>query len=165
MARTCTAPPHHLLPHPPHIQGFAGELDLDQELGAMNAPGGRGGPKGGGPKGGGPKGGGAKGGRRPGERMRPGMPEANSKRQAKNEKFGFGGRKRLGKQNDASSAADMSGYKPGRFDDGLGARGGVRKGGKGGGAKGGAGGKKGGKPQRPGKARRQQKSKGGKGRG
>jgi hypothetical protein len=31
--------------------------------------------------------------------------------QSKNQKYGFGGRKRLQKQNDASSAADMSGFK------------------------------------------------------
>ncbi len=44
------------------------------------------------------------------------------KREAKNEKYGFGGRKRLGKQNDASSAADMDGFRQGRFDDGFGGR-------------------------------------------
>jgi rRNA-processing protein EBP2 len=81
----------------------------------------------------------------------------------KNAKFGFGGRKRLQKQNDAFSAADMSGYKPGKFDDGPkfagkkgggGGGGGARKGGLG--AKGGM--KKGGMGagNRPGKARRQQ---------
>lgn len=80
----------------------------------------------------------------------------NKKRQMKNAKFGFGGRKRLQKQNDAFSAADMSGYKPGRFNDGFGGKkgGGGGQGTKGGlGAKGGV--KKGGKGNRPGKARRQ----------
>ena len=32
---------------------------------------------------------------------------------------GFGGPKRLRKQNDASSAADVDGYRPSRFDDGV----------------------------------------------
>lgn len=32
---------------------------------------------------------------------------------------GFGGPKRLSKQNDASSAADVDSYKPSRFDDGV----------------------------------------------
>lgn len=39
----------------------------------------------------------------------------SKKRNAKDEKFGFGGRKRLKKQNDASSAADMEGFRPARF--------------------------------------------------
>jgi rRNA-processing protein EBP2 len=86
---------------------------------------------------------------RPGERISGGFKTPSKKRQVKNEKFGFGGRKRLKKQNDAFSSASMEGYKPGRFDDGLGRKkgsGGVqkKKGGKGGGG------------QRPGKARRQQ---------
>ena len=38
----------------------------------------------------------------------------SQKRQGKDAKFGFGGRKKLAKQNDASSAADMSGYKQAR---------------------------------------------------
>ena len=64
---------------------------------------------------------------------------------------GFGGRKRLQKQNDASSAADMSGYRPpvagqGEFRASRGGRGGGR-GGRGGGGRGGGG-------NRPGKARR-----------
>ena len=42
------------------------------------------------------------------------------KREAKNERYGFGGRKRLGKQNDASSAADTDGFRQGRFNDGFG---------------------------------------------
>ncbi len=41
------------------------------------------------------------------------------KREAKDAKFGFGGRKRLGKQNDASSAANMDGFRQGNFDDGM----------------------------------------------
>ena len=53
---------------------------------------------------------------------------ASKKRESKNSKYGFGGRKRLGKQNDASSAANMESYKSGK-----------RKG----------------KPQRPGKSKRQ----------
>jgi hypothetical protein len=46
----------------------------------------------------------------------------SKKRSAKNERYGFGGRKRLGKQNDVASAADTEGYRPGRFDDGIGRR-------------------------------------------
>ena len=37
----------------------------------------------------------------------------SKRREAKNSKFGFGGRKRLKKQNDASSAANMDSYKGG----------------------------------------------------
>ena len=48
--------------------------------------------------------------------------KVGKKREAKNERYGFGGRKRLGKQNDATSAADTDGYRQGRFDDGLGRR-------------------------------------------
>eukprot|EP00955_Chlamydomonas_euryale_P107189 365747-Chlamydomonas_euryale.AAC.66 len=82
------------------------------------------------------------------DRNRPGASgPANKKRQGKDAKFGFGGKKRIAKQNDASSAADMSGYK--------GAKGG--KGGKGGPFKHKGGVKKAGAAkQRPGKARRQQ---------
>lgn len=57
--------------------------------------------------------------------------------QARDSKYGFGGPKRLSKQNDARSAADMSAFKP------MKAKGGVQKGGKKGAAK------------RPGKSRRQ----------
>ena len=46
---------------------------------------------------------------------------------------GFGGPKRLRKQNDASSAADVDGYKPSRFDDGVARKAGKKFGGKGGG--------------------------------
>jgi rRNA-processing protein EBP2 len=35
---------------------------------------------------------------------------AGRKRQKKDEKFGFGGKKRFGKSNDAKSSGDMSGY-------------------------------------------------------
>jgi rRNA-processing protein EBP2 len=115
------------------LQGFAGELDFDAEMNKQQQR--------------------QQGALRAGVRFQQGkMP--NKKRQMKDAKFGFGGRKRLQKQNDAFSAADMSGYKPGRFDDGVGGKkggkqgrsnvqGGIRKGGK---AKGG---------NRPGKARRQ----------
>ncbi len=44
-----------------------------------------------------------------------GFKTPNKKRQTKDAKFGFGGRKALKKQNDAFSAADMDGYKPGKF--------------------------------------------------
>ncbi|KAF6251220.1 eukaryotic rRNA processing [Scenedesmus sp. NREL 46B-D3] len=126
--------------------GFAGELDFDAEMsGAARRQQ--------------QQGQGQHKGQRAGVRIQAGA-TPNKKRQMKDAKFGFGGRKRLQKQNDAFSAADMSGYKPGKFDDGfagkkqggggggarkggLGAKGGVKKGGKGGG-------------NRPGKARRQQ---------
>jgi len=59
----------------------------------------------------------------------------NAKRQKKNEKYGFGGKKRHAKSGDAISSGDLSGFSVGknkaRFK-----------------------GKAGGKPQRPGKARR-----------
>eukprot|EP00775_Hariotina_reticulata_P003949 gene3949-4203_t len=114
--------------------GFAGELDFDAEMNKQQQR--------------------QQGGLRAGVRIQQGK-TPNKKRQMKDAKFGFGGRKRLQKQNDAFSAADMSGYKPGRFDDGVGGKkgagkqrgpnvqGGVKKGAK---AKGG---------NRPGKARRQ----------
>ena len=41
--------------------------------------------------------------------------QVSKKRGFKDEKFGFGGRKRLKKQNDASSAADMEPFRPARF--------------------------------------------------
>ena len=44
-----------------------------------------------------------------------GPKQVNKKRMAKNSKFGFGGSKRLAKQNDADSAASMDGYRaPGK---------------------------------------------------
>ena len=120
--------------------GFAGELDYDEAIEKLGQP----------------RQQQQKG--RAGERIRAGEPMSSKKRQMKDAKFGFGGRKRLQKQNDAFSSANMEGYKPGRFDDGGG-----RKGGKGKlGVKGGVGKKTGGKQNRPGKARRQQtKQKGG----
>ena len=54
--------------------------------------------------------------------------QIGKKRQAKNDKFGFGGRKRLKKQNNASSAADMDSFRQGRFHEGprrFGASGGL----------------------------------------
>ncbi|KAG2437056.1 hypothetical protein HYH02_011317 [Chlamydomonas schloesseri] len=126
--------------------GFAGELDMDAQLADMEAErrrpmnvkqlgdrsGGRGGPK-----------------------------APSKKRQARDAKFGFGGRKSLKKQNDAYSAADMDGYRPGKFKDSFGPRkGGVQKKAGGGGAKGGKGAKG---AQRPGKQRRQAMKGGGKG--
>jgi rRNA-processing protein EBP2 len=116
--------------------GFAGELNFDEAIEQMGQPRQQQQQKG-----------------RTGERIRAGERMASKKRQLKDAKFGFGGRKRLRKQNDAFSSASTDGYKPGRFDDGIG-----RKGGKGkpGGVKGGVNKKKGGKQNRPGKARRQQ---------
>lgn len=91
---------------------------------------------------------------KPGERFQSGQ-DKGRKRSAKDAKFGFGGRKRLNKQNNASSAADVDGYKPSRFDDGVARKVGAKfSGGKGGGGSGGK--KPGGQfKQRPGKARRQ----------
>ncbi|GIL83010.1 hypothetical protein Vretimale_8519 [Volvox reticuliferus] len=130
--------------------GFDGELDMDEQLADLEQ-------------------------RRPlnlkqlGQRGPKDTKTPNKKRQMKNAKFGFGGRKSLKKQNDAYSAANMDDFKPGRFKEHFGPRqGGVQKKfgrGGGGGAGAGAGGKKahkGGKPQRPGKQRRQA-MKGGKG--
>lgn len=54
---------------------------------------------------------------RPGERFTP--RDKSKKRQQRDTKFGFGGPKRLRKQNDAASAADVGGYRPSRFDDGV----------------------------------------------
>ncbi len=51
-----------------------------------------------------------------------GEKKVGKKREAKNETYGFGGRKRLGKQNDATSAADMDGFRQGKFNDGYGGR-------------------------------------------
>uniref|UniRef100_A0A7S0IHQ7 rRNA-processing protein EBP2 n=1 Tax=Micromonas pusilla TaxID=38833 RepID=A0A7S0IHQ7_MICPS len=64
--------------------------------------------------------------------------ETRQKREFKNEKFGFGGRKRLKKQNDKESARDMSNFKPSNFDrdfkagKGWGSLGSKGKGGRGG---------------------------------
>lgn len=137
--------------------GFAGELDMDKELDRMEGSGGRQQQ--------------AKG--RPGERFTP--RDKSKKRAQRDSKYGFGGPKRLRKQNDASSAADVDGYRPSRFDDGVarkvgkkfggkggGGAGGVRQGGvkKGGGGGPGGKGKGKGKQQRPGKARRAAMNKG-----
>jgi hypothetical protein len=141
------------------VQGFAGELDFDAEMSKGGRAGGQGQQQQRG-----------KGGQKPGQRFNPADRTPGKKRQLKNAKFGFGGKKRLQKQNDSFSAADMSGYKPGRFDDGGGRKGGGGGGGggRGGGGKGrgaGPGGPKGGVKKkfggggagnRPGKARRQQ---------
>lgn len=142
-------------------QGFAGELDFDAE---MNKQGSGGGGRGGQQQQ-------QQRGKQAGQRFNPNDRTPGKKRQLKNAKFGFGGKKKLQKQNDAFSAADMSGFKGGRFDDGP------RRGGGGGGFKKGGGGGKGGRPggpikggvnkkkgggagggggNRPGKARRQQ---------
>lgn len=79
----------------------------------------------------------------------------NKKRQQKNQKYGFGGPKRMSKQNDAVSAASMDGYRaPGKKGSGgNNKRGGLK-------AKGGV--KKPQQKQRPGKSKRQ--AQGGKGR-
>mmetsp|Transcript_2396 Transcript_2396/g.4013 ORF Transcript_2396/g.4013 Transcript_2396/m.4013 type:complete len:361 (-) Transcript_2396:378-1460(-) len=146
--------------------GFAGEHDYDAQFEAMDKPAGRAAPQHsrlqdrGGP--GGPNKGGAG--------------ALNKKRVARDSKYGFGGAKRLSKQNDAHSAADMSEYKPSKFQENFGAksskpgsRPGSKPGFKSGGSKGGKpgpGGAKGGvkKPmKRPGKAARAGQ-KGGKGR-
>jgi rRNA-processing protein EBP2 len=63
-----------------------------------------------------------------------------NKRQKKDEKFGFGGKKRFGKSTDAASSADASGFSVARMKGRTGGRGGR------GGARGGA--------SRPGKSRR-----------
>ena len=63
-------------------------------------------------------------------------PPSRHKRQKKDAKFGFGGRKRFGKSGDASSTADLSGFSEGRMKGrafAVGGRGGGR-GGRGGGS-------------------------------
>uniref|UniRef100_A0A7S0SLK1 rRNA-processing protein EBP2 n=1 Tax=Mantoniella antarctica TaxID=81844 RepID=A0A7S0SLK1_9CHLO len=82
--------------------------------------------------------------------------ETQAKREFKDDKFGFGGRKRMTKQNDKESSKDMSGYKPSNFDSSFragkgwgdleaGGRGGGRGGRAGGGGRGrGSGGRDGG---------------------
>jgi rRNA-processing protein EBP2 len=64
-----------------------------------------------------------------------------NKRQKKDEKFGFGGKKRFGKSTDAASSADASGFSVAKMKGKTGGRGGR------GGARGGA-------SSRPGKSRR-----------
>ncbi|KAI9344336.1 eukaryotic rRNA processing, partial [Obelidium mucronatum] len=76
--------------------------------------------------------------------------KVNHKRQGKDAKFGFGGKKRHSKSNTAESSADISDFNGRRMKrEALGAR------------KGSGVGKKGGSAQRPGKARRQQQQGGG----
>jgi rRNA-processing protein EBP2 len=92
-------------------QGFAGELDYDAEIKNLD--------------------------RRPGaagrvhdRNMAPGKggsKQVNKKRLAKNSKFGFGGSKRLAKQNDAYSAASMDGYRAPGKPSSFGAKGGKAK--------------------------------------
>lgn len=65
----------------------------------------------------------------------------NAKRQKKDAKYGFGGKKRFAKSGDAMSSGDLSGFSAKRMKQG-------------GGAGGGGGPKKGGKAPRLGKARR-----------
>jgi rRNA-processing protein EBP2 len=55
--------------------------------------------------------------RRPGQRFEP--RDKSKKRAQRDAKYGFGGPKRLRKQNDAASAAAVDGYRPARFDDGV----------------------------------------------
>ncbi|KAG0086646.1 rRNA-processing protein and EBNA1-binding protein ebp2, partial [Podila epicladia] len=82
------------------------------------------------------------------KRSAPSSAESRGKRVKKDQKFGFGGKKRHGKSNTADSSADVSGFSVKRnkstsFKSGHKA------------AKGGAKGAKGGAKQRPGKSRRQ----------
>lgn len=84
------------------------------------------------------------------------------KREARNAKFGFGGRKRLDKQNDAASAADMEGFRGGRSERGGGR--GRGRGGRGdGGGRGGFGGRGGGRGDGGGRGGRGGGSRGGRG--
>lgn len=53
-----------------------------------------------------------------GERLAASAAGKSKKRQSRDDKYGFGGRKRLKKQNDRDSALDMSSYRPARFDEG-----------------------------------------------
>lgn len=123
--------------------GFAGELDYEEEIEKMGQPQ--------------QKRQQQQGGQQQGVRIRAGQPLPSKKRQVKNAKFGFGGRKRLKKQNDAFSSANMDGYKPGRFDDGAGGTGGGKgKGPQGNKVRQGRVSKKKGQQNRPGKARRKQ---------
>jgi rRNA-processing protein EBP2 len=111
--------------------GFAGDVDVDAELEKME------------------RGQRQQNKSKMGERFKP-RDMQSKRRLSRDAKFGFGGPKRASKQNDAFSAADVDGYRPAKFDDGVarkvqgkfGAKGGVAK-------------KTGGKPQRPGKSKRQ----------
>ncbi|KAF5838951.1 eukaryotic rRNA processing [Dunaliella salina] len=115
--------------------GFAGELDYDKEMSALERKGRQ-------PK----QQGKAK------DRMQPGKSKAltNKPRAAKDAKYGFGGKKSLSKQNTADSAANMSSFRS-QKRDGKGGGKGPKKG-KPGGVK---------KPamKRPGKAARAKKGK------
>ncbi|KAL6761298.1 eukaryotic rRNA processing protein EBP2-domain-containing protein, partial [Haematococcus lacustris] len=93
--------------------GFAGELDYDAEMAAMErGTDSRGSGRGGRGERGGQRG---RGGTVRDRGAPPGRQQPlNKKRQARDAKFGHGGAKRLSKQNDAMSAADMDGYRPSR---------------------------------------------------
>jgi rRNA-processing protein EBP2 len=67
-----------------------------------------------------------------------------NKRQKKDEKFGFGGKKRFAKSTDAASSGDASGFSVAKMKGKTGGRGG----------RGGRGGARGGASSRPGKLRR-----------
>lgn len=97
-------------------EGFKGEHDYDQELKNLD-----------------PR---ARKGNKFSDRRQSGSnAPVNKKRVQKNSKYGFGGSKRLNKQNDAFSSAQMDGYKSGGGKKGPGgghglkAKGGVKKGG------------------------------------
>ncbi len=62
-----------------------------------------------------------------------GRGRGRQQRQHKDSKFGFGGRKKGSKRNDASSTADMAGFRPPRASGSRGGRGGGRGGGRRGG--------------------------------
>ena len=142
--------------------GFSGELDADAALEALERRGGFNSGGGGGGRGG--RGGGGGGRHAPlGQRIsRDGAKEKGGKRAFKDAKYGRGGRKRGSRQNDAASAADTTGFRPGKFAEhfsaaGRGGGGGVSKGG--GGRGGGRGGRSGGRgggssSSRPGKNNR-----------
>jgi len=79
----------------------------------------------------------------------------SAKRQKKDSKYGFGGKKRFSKSGDAMSSGDLTSFNAKRMKSGGGpGRGGPGRGGPGGGGPGGGGPKKGPKP-RLGKSRRQ----------
>lgn len=134
--------------------GFSGELDADAALEALERRGGF-------------NSGGGRGGRGRvgsshaplGQRIsRDGAKEKGGKRAFKDAKYGRGGRKRGSRQNDAASAADTRGFKPGKFAEHFSARGGDGGGGgvskRGGGRRGRSGGRGGSSSSRPGKSRR-----------
>lgn len=81
---------------------------------------------------------GAAGGKRPNVKKRPAGPHGppSAKRQRKDSKYGFGGKKRFSKSGDAMSSGDLSRFSASRMKGRTGGGGGVAK------------------PQRPGKARR-----------